>query len=398
MIGCSKLLCGTATVAEALGVSARGERTPARLLQFASGRGPLVVWNVTGRCNLRCEHCYLESGPGVSGDELSSDEGRKLIDDVAAARSPVLLLSGGEPLLREDLYELAAYGVEKGLRVVLSTNGTLIDGEVARRLAKAGVSYVGVSIDGMRQTHDRFRRKAGAFEAAVRGIRESLSAGMKAGVRMTICRDNVDEVEAVFDLVEREGIPRLCLYHLVYSGRGRELVARDIGNDERRGLMERIIARVLDWEARKVPVEVLTVDNHADGVFIRQYVEKHRPERLEEVDALSRMHGGCSAGTKFAAIDAQGEVHPCQFWGHVSLGNVRERAFGEIWNDQSNAFLMKLKNKAQHLSGERCSVCRYKEVCGGCRIRAEVVTGDVWGDDPCCYLSDDEIGKREAES
>jgi len=391
MIGCTKLICGTATVAEALGVSAIGQKGPARLLAFRKDMGPLVVWNTTARCNLRCEHCYLESTDATSENELTTAEGRKLVEDVAAAKSPVLLFSGGEPLMREDVYELGAYAVQKGLRAVLSTNGTLIDETRAKRLADAGFSYVGVSLDGIEATHDRFRRKKGAFKGAVAGIRRSLEAGMNAGVRMTVCRDNVGELEAVFDLVEREEIPRLCLYHLVYSGRGREIVARDIDNDERRQMMERVIARVLDWERRGVKVEVLTVDNHADGVFIREWVRKNRPERVEEVERLSRMHGGCSAGTKFAAVDEVGDVHPCQFWGDVTLGNVRERAFGEIWNDPSNAFLMKLKKKAEHLNGTRCRVCAWKGVCGGCRIRAEVVTGDVWGDDPCCYLTEEEM-------
>ncbi len=395
MIGCTKLLCGTATVAEALGVSARGERIPARLLQFTPGHGPLVVWNVTARCNLRCEHCYLDASPDAHAEELSAEEGRKLIDDLADARCPVLLFSGGEPLLRQDLFELGAYAVGKGLRAVLSTNGTLIDRSVAGRLAEAGFSYVGVSIDGARDTHERFRRKVGSFDAALAGIRHSLAARMNAGVRMTVLRDNLADLDVVFDLVEREGVPRLCIYHLVYSGRARELAEKDLTNEERRGMMEHIIERVLDWEQRKVAVEVLTVDNHADGVFIRQYVSAHRPERLQEVDRLSLMHGGCSAGTKFAAVDERGQVHPCQFWGHVTLGSVRERPFKEIWNDPENEFLQKLKNKSANLTGRRCGPCTHKEICGGCRIRAEVMTGDVWGDDPCCYLTDEEIGGAE---
>ena len=391
MIGCTKLLCGTATVAEALGVSALSGKGQARLLAFKSGGGPLVVWNVTARCNLRCEHCYLASTEKASKNELTTGEGRKLIEDLAEAKSPVMLFSGGEPLLREDVYELGAYAVEKGLRAVLSTNGTLIDEKRAGALARAGFSYVGVSIDGMEVTHDRFRKKKGAFEAAVNGIKRSLGAGMNAGVRMTVTRDNLGEVDAVFDMVEREGIPRLCLYHLVYSGRGKELAGRDISKNEERRMMTRVIERVLDWERRKVPVEVLTVDNHADGVFIRDWVSEHRPERVEEVERLSRMHGGCSAGTKFAAVDEVGNVHPCQFWGHVTLGNVRERKFAEIWNDRDNEFLMKLKDKSKHLAGVRCRVCVHREVCGGCRIRAEATTGDVWGDDPCCYLTDGEV-------
>lgn len=394
MIGCTKLLCGTATVAEALAAGHDPEGAPAHLLQFGRSRGPLVVWNMTRRCNLRCVHCYFDAEPGSFADELSTAEGRKLIDDLSAAHCPVLLLSGGEPMVRDDVYELGAYAVARGMRVVLSTNGTLIDALAAARLKESGFSYIGVSLDGTETTHDRFRGQSGAFATAVAGIRRSLQAGMNAGVRMTVTGENLQDVDAVLDLVERERIPRFCLYHLVYAGRAREMAGADLSNRERRALMDRIVERVLDWERRKVRVEVLTVDNHADGIYLRQYVAGHRPERLTEVDRLSRMHGGCSAGTKFANVDARGEVHPCQFWGHVSLGSVRDRPFAEIWNDPENAFLTKLKNKSAYLNGRRCHICVHREICGGCRIRAEFATGDVWGDDPNCYLTDDEIGGK----
>ena len=253
---------------------------------------------------------------------------------------------------------------------------------------------MGVSLDGLRTTHDRFRGREGAFDEAVAGLCAARGAGVKTGVRFTVTRDNVDDLPGVLDLVEREGIPRFCLYHLVYSGRGSGLTDRDLDHQRRRDLLDFLIRKVLDWKDRGVATEILTVDNHADGVYIADYVRRHLPERIVEVERLQAMHGGCSAGTKFADIDAAGNVHPCQFWEHVTLGNVRERRFAEIWNDTSHPLMKGLKDKPSHLRGERCATCAHVSVCAGCRIRAETVTGDVWGDDPACYLTDEEIRRK----
>jgi radical SAM protein with 4Fe4S-binding SPASM domain len=389
VIGCTKLLCGTATIADLMRA---GSARKAHLLQFSTENRPIVVWNATRRCNLACAHCYLDATDCAGRDELSTDEARAMIEDIAAMGSPVLLFSGGEPLLRADVFELGGFAIERGLRVVLSSNGTLVTPEVARRIADVGFSYVGVSIDGLPEAHDTLRRKAGAFEAAMTGIRNCLAAGVKAGVRFTLNRGNAADLDAILDLVEREGIPRFCLYHLVYAGRGRKMVADDLSPQETRAAIEHLLERTRDWHERGVETEVLTTDNHADGVLIEQRVAAGQPERLSEVRELLRRHGGCSAGTKMANVDARGNVHPCQFWGHVSLGNVRERPLSAIWSDESNELLRMLRRKAEFLTGPRCGSCSYREVCGGCRIRAEVVHGDPWADDPACFLTEDEIG------
>ncbi len=388
MIGCTKLLCGTATVADLMRSDAA---TKPHLLQFTTANRPLVVWNVTQRCNLSCAHCYFEAGERVGRDELTTDEGKALIADLAGMGCPVLLFSGGEPLLREDIFELGREAVAKGLRAVLSTNGTLITPDVARRIAQAGFSYVGISIDGAEATHDAFRRRKGAFREAVAGIRNCLEAGVKAGVRFTVNRRNVQDLDAVLDLVEREGVPRFCMYHLVYAGRGREMIDDDLEPVAARRVVEHLLDRTADFHRRGIEVEILTTDNHADGVLILRRVAAEQPERLAEVRELLARHGGCSAGTKMANVDARGNVHPCQFWGHVSLGNVRERPFSAIWADESHPLLAKLRRKAEWLTGPRCGACAYKSLCAGCRIRAEAVHGDVWADDPACYLTDDEI-------
>ena len=389
MIGCTKLLCGTATIAEVLHQDAAKK---AHLLQFSTANRPIVVWNVTQRCNLACAHCYMEAKDRAARDELTTEQARTFIADVGAMKCPVLLFSGGEPLMRPDVLDLGRYAIAQGLRVVLSSNGTLVTPELAREIAAAGFSYVGVSIDGTAATHDEFRRKRGALDAALAGIGNCRAAGVKAGIRFTLSRRNAADLDAVLDLVERHGVPRFCLYHLVYAGRGREMVADDLAPAETRRIIEHLLDRTRDWHERGIETEVLTTDNHADGILVEQRVAAQEPSRLSEVRELLRRHGGCSAGTKMANVDARGNVHPCQFWTHATLGNVRERPFSAIWGDETNELLAKLRHKADHLTGPRCGRCVYRDLCGGCRIRAEVVhDGDTWADDPACFLTEEEI-------
>lgn len=391
MIGCTKLLCGTATVSEALNYGRDTRQLPPHLLQFSTENRPLVVWNTTNRCNLKCKHCYIGAEDRPYEGELTNAEARAFIDDLAAMQVPVLLFSGGEPLVRPDLYELGTYAAAKGLRPVISTNGTLITSEVARKIKEAGFQYVGVSIDGRPEIHDQFRGMPGAFRRAVEGIRNSLAAGNKTGIRFTVNRLNYQDLESVLDLVEQERIPRFCMYHLVYAGRGKEMVEFDTNPAEKRATIELLIRKTLEFKDRGVEVEILTTDNHADGAYLHRYVQEHFPERAEEVWQLLIFHGGCSAGTKMSNVDPRGDVHACQFWGHRTLGNVRERKFSEIWRDRADEFQVMMRDKAAHVTG-RCAECKYNAVCGGCRIRAEVVHGDAWGEDPACYLTDEEIG------
>jgi len=391
MIGCTKLLCGTATVSEALHHLQAGGKLPARLLQFSSDLRPLVVWNVTNRCNLRCQHCYLSAEDRSYRDELTTEEAKAFLSDLGDMGCPVVLFSGGEPLVRPDVFELAGFGTNAGLRVVFSTNGTLITPEVAQRLTAAGVKYVGVSLDGAREVHDRFRGKAGCFEAALEGLAHAAAAGLNTGVRFTVNKANVDDLPAVIDAVVAHHVPRFCMYHLVYTGRGEEMMDLDTDLHEKRRIMDFITTRTQELHAAGTNLEILTVDNHADGVYLYRYIEQHQPERAAEVKQLLEMHGGCSAGEKISNVDPRGNVHPCQFWPHLTLGNVRERPFSQIWRDESNPLLKALRSKPAHLKG-RCGACSFNHLCGGCRIRAEKVTGDLWEADPACYLTDREIG------
>jgi len=389
MIGISKLYCSTVEPSDALRYGRHSGKLPSHLLQFSKDKKPVVVWNCTKACNLRCIHCYARADGSCAPDEMSFDEGKALIDDLAAFGSPVLLFSGGEPLCRKDLPELAEYAVSKGMRAVISTNGTLIDDDVARRLKAIGLSYVGVSLDGLRETNDRFRGLQGAFDKALEGIRACKRAGIKVGLRYTITKHNVQDLAGIFDLLEAEDIPRVCFYHLVYTGRAD--AASDLSHDQTRKIVDTLIDRTADLHARGVAKEVLTVDNHCDGPYLYlRLLNEGRTEDAENVMELLKMNGGNSTGHGFGCVSWDGAVYPDQFLRHHSLGNVRKKPFGEIWTDPSNELLMQLKNKPEYVTG-KCKTCRFLDVCGGnFRARGETA-GDFWGVDPACYLTDEEI-------
>lgn len=394
MIGISKLYCGTVEPSDAIRYGRHSGKLPSHLLQFSIDKKPVVVWNATRRCNLKCVHCYARANDIPFENELSTEEGKQLIDDLAGFGVPVILFSGGEPMVRKDLPELAGYAVNKGIRAVISTNGTLITPEKARILKDIGLSYVGVSLDGMEEIHDKFRGVTGAFEKAMEGIRNCQEVGIKVGLRFTINKFNVDEIPAIFDLLEEKDIPRICFYHLVYAGRGSELVKDDLTHEETRRAVDVIIKRTKDLHDRGIEKEVLTVDNHADGPYLYLKMRKEQPERADEVLELLKMNEGNNSGRGFGCISWDGEVHADQFWRHHSFGNVRKRPFSEIWTDVSEPLMQKLKDKKQHVKG-RCADCNWLNICAGnFRVRAEAVYDDVWAPDPACYLTDEEIAKE----
>ena len=392
MIGISKLYCGTIEPSDALRYGRESSRLPSHLLQFSADKKPVVVWNVGQRCNLKCVHCYSQSQDRSYSGELTTAEGERLIEDLGKFGSPVILFSGGEPLLRDDLLELAERAIGRGLRAVISTNGTLIDKAIAGKLKRIGLSYVGVSLDGMRETHDRFRGVKGAFDSALKGIRACQEAGIKVGLRFTMNRRNAMDIPLIFDLLEEENIPRVCFYHLVYSGRGSRLKNEDLSRAETRRIVDLIIDRTKDLHQRGKEVEVLTVDNHADGPYLYLRMLRERSPRAGEVRELLQMNGGNSSGVGIGCVSWDGSVHADQFWRHYSFGNVRGRPFSEIWTDLRDPLMAKLKEKKKYLTG-RCAVCQWLDVCAGnFRVRAEAGTGDLWAPDPACYLTDEEIG------
>jgi len=394
MVGISKLYCGVVEPSDVLRYQRKSGKLPSNLLQFSIDKKPVVVWNVGRRCNLHCVHCYSHSHDKNYGGELTTDQAKKMIKSLGDYGCPVLLLSGGEPLMRPDLFDLAHYAKECGLRVVVSTNGTLITKQTAQRLKEVGLSYVGVSLDGLEGTNDSFRGVKGAYQRALEGIRHCKDAGVKVGLRFTISKKNVQDVPGIFDLLVAEDIPRVCFYHLVYAGRGAKISSDDLGHDESRKIVDCIIDKTKELFDAGHQKEILTVDNHADGVYLYLRMVREKDPRARDVLTLLKMNGGNSTGVGIGCISWDGEVHADQFWRHYSFGNVKERPFSEIWQDINDPVMKGLKDRRSLLKG-KCGRCVWQDICNGnFRVRAEAMYDDMWAEDPACYLTDEEIITR----
>lgn len=354
--------------------------------------GPVVIWNLIRRCNLTCKHCYSISADTNFPGELETQEVFGVMDNLKTFRVPVIILSGGEPLLRPDIFEIAHRSKDMGFYTALSSNGTLITSENIDRIAAVDFDYVGVSIDGMRETHDRFRRKEGAFDLSLAGIRLCHELGLKVGVRFTMTQDNAHDLPALLQLVEDEGIDRFYFSHLNYAGRGNNNRKDDAQHQLTRWAMDLLFDTCLnDLETGRVR-EFTTGNNDADGVYFHQWITRRFPEHAEHMRGKLVQWGGNASGVNVANIDNLGNVHPDTMWWHYTIGNVRERAFSEIWSDVSDPLMAGLKARPRTVKG-RCGGCAHFDICGGnTRVRAQQLTGDPWQEDPACYLDDDEIG------
>ncbi len=392
MIGISKLYCGGVHASDALRYGRMSSKLPSHLLQFSEDKKPVIVWNMTRTCNLNCVHCYSQSKNLRYNNELTLEEGKAFIDDISAFGSPVMLFSGGEPLMHPNFLDLCFYAKSKGMRAVISTNGTLITKELAKELKKVGLSYVGISLDGLESVHDRFRGKKGAFREAIDGINYAKEAGIKVGLRFTVNKRNAQEIPGIFKLLEEENIPRVCFYHLVYAGRGTKLMEEDLSHEETRQTVDAILELTKEVYSRDNQKEVLTVDNHADGPYIYlKLLKEGKKEEAANVMSLLKMNGGNSSGVGIGCVSWDGEVYADQFWRHYSFGNVKERNFSEIWTDTSNPLMKQLKNKKEYVKG-KCKDCKWLDICNGnFRVRSEAKEDDLWAPDPACYLTGGEI-------
>jgi heme d1 biosynthesis radical SAM protein NirJ len=354
--------------------------------------GPVVIWNLIRRCNLACKHCYSISGDVDFPGELTTADVLHVMDDLKAFGVPVLILSGGEPLMRRDIFAISSRAKGLGFYVGLSTNGTLIDDALADRIRDVGFDYVGVSLDGIGATHDRFRGKPGAYAAALAGLRRLRRRDVKVGVRFTMTQDNAAELPALLDLVEREGFQKFYLSHLVYAGRGNKNRQDDAGWDTTRVAMDLLIGRAWAWAKGGADLEVVTGNNDADAVYLLHWATRNAPASVRNLWAKLTQWGGNSSGVNIANIDNLGNVHPDTMWWHYTLGNVKERPFSAIWSDRSDPIMAGLKQKPRKIGG-RCGACAYFDLCGGnTRVRAMRIAGDPWAEDPGCYLTDAEIG------
>ncbi len=354
--------------------------------------GPVVIWNLIRRCNLACKHCYSISADKDFPGELSTEEVFRVMDDLKAFGVPVLILSGGEPLLRSDIFDISSRAKSMGFYVGLSTNGTLIDDGNIERIAEVGYDYVGISIDGVRDTHDRFRRRTGAFDASMKAIRLCHRYGIKIGMRFTMTQDNAHELPALLSLMEAEDIDKFYLSHLNYAGRGNVNRKHDAVLETTRKAMDLLLETCWGYVEQGENKEFVTGNNDADGVYLLLWVCKHFPGMEAHMRAKLAQWGGNSSGVNIANIDNLGRVHPDTFWWHYTLGNVRDRPFSDIWQDTSDPLMAGLKETPRRIKG-RCGECGYFDVCGGnTRVRAYQLTADPWAEDPACYLTDAEIG------
>jgi len=354
--------------------------------------GPVVIWNLIRRCNLTCKHCYSISADKEFPGELSTEQVFEVMDDLKAFRVPALILSGGEPLLRPDIFDISRRAKEKGFYVGLSTNGTLIDEDMIGKVADTGYDYVGISIDGLHDTHDKFRRLDGAFDASMKAVRLCVERGLKVGLRFTMTQDNASELPGMLDLLDEYGVERFYFSHLNYAGRGNHNRKDDAVFNMTREAMDLLFERCLADIYAGTPKEFVTGNNDADGVYLLQWIRKNYPLHEEHMQDKLIEWGGNASGVNVANIDNMGDVHPDTMWWHHKLGNVKERPFSEIWMDTSDPLMAGLKQRPRTVKG-RCGQCTHFNICGGnTRVRADQITGDPWAEDPACYLTDEEIG------
>jgi heme d1 biosynthesis radical SAM protein NirJ len=365
---------------------------PAAARRAGAPSGPVVIWNLIRRCNLTCMHCYSISADVNFPGELDTAEVMRVMEDLKAFGVPALILSGGEPLLRKDIFQIAERAKAMGFYTALSTNGTLIDPPLAQRIHDTGFDYVGISLDGLGATHDKFRRKAGAYAASLAALRLCRDLGVKVGVRFTLTQDNAADLPGLLDLVEDERIDRFYLSHLNYAGRGNVNRKRDAHFLVTREALDLLFARAWDAARRGVEKDFVTGNNDADGVYLLHWARRNIPD-FEEARLRTTLAawGGNASGVNVANIDNLGNVHPDTMWWDCTLGNVRSRPFSDIWRDTRHPIMAGLKERPRHVKG-RCATCAYFDVCGGnTRVRAMKVSGDPWAEDPGCYLEDEEI-------
>jgi len=356
------------------------------------GSGPVVIWNLIRRCNLTCKHCYATSADIDFAGELDTDQVKEVMKDLKSFGVSVLILSGGEPLMRPDIFEISRHAKQMGFYVGLSTNGTLISEDNMSDIAAIGYDYVGISVDGMRETHDRFRRKQGAFDASMQGIRLCREAGLKIGLRFTLTQDNASELPDLLQLMTDEDIDKFYLSHLNYAGRGNRNRTSDLHYQMTRQAMDLLFETCWQDVQAGRKREFVTGNNDADGVYLLHWARRHLPQHVEALEKQLLRWGGNASGVNIANIDNLGTVHPDTMWWDYSIGSVKQRPFSEIWQDTTDPLMAGLKADKRPLEG-RCAQCQYLAICGGnSRTRAWQLTGNAWAEDPGCYLSDKEIG------
>lgn len=349
----------------------------------------LVAWEITRRCNLNCVHCRASSERGPYAGELGTQKCLEILDEIAATGRPIVILTGGEPLLREDLFELARYGTDLGLRMVLATNGTLLNPESIGKMIENGIQRVSISLDGSSpESHDRFRQVQGAYERALAGIEELRKAGMEFQINTTVTRHNLDEVPALLDLAVSLGAAAHHLFLLVPTGRARDLVDQEIEARE--------YERLLHWFYRmrdQVPLHLKATCAPHYYRILRQEAHARGEKVTFETYGLDAVTRGCLGGTAFCFVSHDGIVQPCGYL-ELPCGDLKEASFGEVW--EGSEIFQTLRDFSAYEG--KCGRCEYLRVCGGCRARAYEATGNFMAEEPLCnYTPARDRGEGEGD-
>lgn len=373
------------------------EPTPVRRRGDPSKVKPVVIWNLTRRCNLKCRHCYTVSADVDFPGELTHEQAMNTLEDLGRFKVPALILSGGEPMDRFDLFDIAKRGRQLVRMLALSTNGTKLHGENADRVAEIGFDYVGISIDGIGSTNDWFRGVQGAYVSALQGVRECKARGIKVGLRFTLTERNQDSLPDLLRLCDDEGVDKFYLSHLVYAGRGDKHRGEDAAHTRSRWAMDLLLDRAWQGANGGKKLDIVTGNNDADAVYFLNWVhEQFGDEKAAHVREHLEAWGGNSSGLGVANIDTLGNVHPDTYWSDYTIGSVKTGLFSDLWTGD-DPMLAQLRTRPRPLKG-RCGDCSLQKVCGGnTRIRALQVTGDPWAEDPACYMRDSEIGIDNAD-
>jgi radical SAM protein with 4Fe4S-binding SPASM domain len=351
--------------------------------------GSIAIWNFTNRCNLSCHHCYSKADLN-SNDKLSTQTILDTLPKLKKSGVKFIIFSGGEPLTRKDIFDIADSCRELGIITYLSTNGLYIGERNAKKIIDS-FNYIGISIDGNRERHDYFRGLEGSFDMSLKAV-ELLNSfeSSKVGIRFTITKETIEDLPFIFELAQERNIPKIYISHLVYSGRGLENLEIDIDKDQRREAVGYILDKAFYYYDNDIDIEIVTGNMEMDAILFLEEFGKRYPNLKEDMKKRLQDWGGNSAGRKLLNIDSEGFVKPDPFF-PFKIGNIFERDFSEIWEDNSNELLNRLRTHPREISG-KCQECKWLEICnGGSRSRAYAISGDLWAEDPSCYLEKGEI-------
>jgi len=344
----------------------------------------LVAWEVTRNCNLNCAHCRAAAKNQDYAGELDTSAALRLLDQIAEVGRPIIILTGGEPLMREDIFELAEYGTQKGLRMVMAPNGTLITETVARKMIDTGIQRISVSLDGAtKERHDGFRGVEGAFEGALRGIEAAKSQGVEFQINTTISKYNYDQIPDILKLAENLGAAALHIFLLVPTGRGKYIIDQAITAEE--------YEYTLNWfydQKKKTPLQLKATCAPHYYRILRQRARKEGIAVTYDTHGLDAVTRGCLGGTAFCFVSHTGIIQPCGFL-DLNCGDITQTSFADVWwhSEIFNA----LRN-FDNLKG-KCGACEFKSVCGGCRARAYEATGDYLAEEPLCSYTPKKLQK-----